>query len=419
MLKFSLEDWDRIQRDNKAWWAGKLPRPLVYLAMPDPRAPRPLSYMSNYPLEMPAEQVVEQYAAYLETVRFFGDAFPWLWVNFGPGIAAGFLGANVNSVTEPSETVWFTPREPVEIGDLRLAYDPENVYWKRVKELTTCLVGRFGDMLAVSHTDLGGNLDILASLRDTHGLLLDVLDYPEDVERLVGEVTRLWIRYYDELDAIIRPATRGTSSWAPIWSPGKTYMLQCDFSYMISPAMFERFVMPDLAACCDFLDHAFYHLDGKGEIPHLDMLLGLQRLRGIRGMGSLLPITGCRCWRASARAVSYARCLSPPKALGVSCANWAGRASCLWWMPGRNSMIILSRPPLFCKPWLKRIFPSNRAITSIKRVRLVGAPATLIILTWRKHVFWRRILSRTLAGGTLGAGRRDDARRRVEWCAHG
>jgi len=282
MLNFSAEDWERVQRDNPAWWAGDLPRPLVYLAMADPRAPRPMGYMSNYPLEMPAERVVEHYAAYLETVRFFGDAFPWLWVNFGPGIAAGFLGARVNSVIEPSETVWFTPREPVEIGDLRLRYDPENVYWKRVKELTACLVGWFGDMLAVSHTDLGGNLDILASLRDTHGLLLDVLDHPEEVERLVGEVTRLWIRYYDELDAIIRPSTRGTSSWAPIWSPGKTYMLQCDFSYMISPAMFERFVMPDLAACCDYLDHGFYHLDGKGEIPHLDMLLGLERLRGIQ-----------------------------------------------------------------------------------------------------------------------------------------
>jgi hypothetical protein len=46
--------------------------------------------------------------------------------------------------------------------------------------------------------------------------------------------------------------------------------------------MFERFVMPDLVACCDHLDHAFYHLDGKGEIPHLDHLLSIDRLRGIQ-----------------------------------------------------------------------------------------------------------------------------------------
>ena len=59
-------------------------------------------------------------------------------------------------------------------------------------------------------------------------------------------------------------------------------MLQSDFAYMISPQMFKRFVLPDLAACCDALDHAFYHLDGKGQIAHLDMLLSLERLRGIQ-----------------------------------------------------------------------------------------------------------------------------------------
>ena len=59
-------------------------------------------------------------------------------------------------------------------------------------------------------------------------------------------------------------------------------MLQCDFSYMISPEMFERFVMPDLVSCCEHLDHGFYHLDGKGEIPHLDHLLSIDRLRGIQ-----------------------------------------------------------------------------------------------------------------------------------------
>jgi len=59
-------------------------------------------------------------------------------------------------------------------------------------------------------------------------------------------------------------------------------MLQCDFSYMISPAMFERFVMPDLTACCDHLDHGFYHLDGPGQLAHLDLLLSIERLRGIQ-----------------------------------------------------------------------------------------------------------------------------------------
>jgi hypothetical protein len=51
---------------------------------------------------------------------------------------------------------------------------------------------------------------------------------------------------------------------------------------MISPRMFERYVLPEISTCCDALDYAFYHLDGKGQIPHLDLLLSLERLRGIQ-----------------------------------------------------------------------------------------------------------------------------------------
>jgi 5-methyltetrahydrofolate--homocysteine methyltransferase len=69
-------------------------------------------------------------------------------------------------------------------------------------------------------------------------------------------------------------------------------MLQSDVAYMISPRMFERFVLPDLAACCDAIPYPFYHMDGKGQIPHLEMLLSLPRLRGIQwipGEGAAPP----------------------------------------------------------------------------------------------------------------------------------
>ena len=282
-LNFTPEDWERVERDTMAWWAGELERPLVYLAAADSFAgPVPRQYLSNYPLDMPVDEVLDQYEAMFSAMHYYGDAFPAWWVNFGPGIAAGFLGARVNSVTEPQETVWFTPSEEKAVDELELGYDPQNAWWRRVCEITTAIVDRWQGQIAVGHTDLGGNLDILASFRKTEPLLYDLIDQPEAVSRLVEQITALWVRYHEELDALIRPACRGTTCWTPLFSTGTTYMLQCDFSYMISPAMFEQFVMPDLVACCDYLDHGFYHLDGKGEIPHLDLLLSIPRLRGIQ-----------------------------------------------------------------------------------------------------------------------------------------
>ena len=59
-------------------------------------------------------------------------------------------------------------------------------------------------------------------------------------------------------------------------------MLQCDFSYMISPRMFERFVLPEIRATCQRLPRAFYHLDGVGQIHHLDHLLSIAELDGVQ-----------------------------------------------------------------------------------------------------------------------------------------
>jgi len=282
-LHFTEDDWARIAADWSAWWAGELPRPLVMIQgwQPAPGAARPGApwFINHLPCDMPADQVIDIYQTDLEATRCYGDAWPKWWPNLGPGIIAAFLGSEVCA---GPDTVWFEPIAAAGIADLRLAYNGGNAWWQRVRELTRTAVQRWGRAVCVGFTDLGGNLDILAHLRSTQPLLLDLLDAPDEVAGVLGEITRLWLRYYDELYAIVAPAGRGTSPWAAIWSSGRCYMLQSDFSYMISPKMFERFVAPDLAACCAKLDHAFYHLDGKGQISHLDVLLAIEGLHGIQ-----------------------------------------------------------------------------------------------------------------------------------------
>jgi 5-methyltetrahydrofolate--homocysteine methyltransferase len=285
-LDFGNRDWERMQRAWTAWWEGELDRPIVMIEGREPHPhnePPPLGgeklFTSDFPLEIPIEDVVDHYQWHLERRRFYGDAWPRWWPNFGPGIIAGFVGARVQPAFL---TVWFEPAQVERIEELQPSYDTGNIWWQRVSDLTRAAVERWGDQVSIAHSDLGGNLDILASLRTTEQLLFDLSDTPEEVARLAAEITQLWLRYYEELYAIIQKSGRGTTPWAPIWSPDRCYMLQSDFSYMISPRMFERFVLPDIAACCDSLDHGFYHLDGKGQIKHLDMLLSLERLRGIQ-----------------------------------------------------------------------------------------------------------------------------------------
>lgn len=282
-VRFDAEDWARIARDYAAWWAHELDRPLVQITgfEPDPHVEyEDLPHRTAmFPMEMPAEEVVARVGRHLEATRYYADAFPRWWPDFGPGMLAGFLGSRVDVVPE---TVWFSPPEALSAKEIHFSYDADNPWWRRVVSLTRTAVEAWEGRVQVCHTDLGGNLDVVASFRTTEGLLTDLVDCPEEVERLANEVTALWLRYYDELDGIIRPTCPGTACWSPIWSAGRGYMMQSDFAYMISPEMFERFVVPDLEACCERLDAGFYHLDGPGQLVHLDALLGIERLRGIQ-----------------------------------------------------------------------------------------------------------------------------------------
>ena len=283
-IDFAKDDWARIRRDYTAWWAGELDRPLI--CMPGvtrdgkPRKAKGFhGFLSSFPKEVTPEEIVERYVAYGSQRVYMGDTYPFWFINFGPGILAGPLGARVNPT---EETVWFDPPRGASLATLGIEMDRNNYWWRRILAVTKTAVDMIGDKVQISHTDLGGNLDILASLIGTESLLVELIDHPDKVMEAVAGITEAWLEAYDELAAIIAKRCPGTNSWHSVWAPGTTYILQCDFSYMISPDMFKRFVTPDLTACCDRLEYAFYHLDGIGEIPHLDHLLSIERLRGIQ-----------------------------------------------------------------------------------------------------------------------------------------
>ena len=284
-VRFNRDRWEKIKEDSRRWWAGELKRPLVQVCISgaDPGRPEPklpsVPQMSFYDMSVPAEEIIDLCDYQLCTKRFLGDAFPASWPNFGPGAAAAFMGAQV---TTEAGTTWYGPAEEREIADLRLEYDADNAWLKRVKDVTRAAVERWQGTVQVSMTDLGGNLDILSSFRPGDKLLLDLYDHPEEVKKRTWEAHDAWWCCFEDIDDILQPTNPGYTAWAGMFSPVPHYMLQCDFCYMIGPDMFDEFVKPELQATCKRLDNAFYHLDGPGELPHLDSLLTIPELKGVQ-----------------------------------------------------------------------------------------------------------------------------------------
>lgn len=284
-IDFTPERWTRVRENARRWWAGELDRPLIQIRMGgrDPGRPEPAQrwplFEDAYDHRVTPAALVDRWDYQLACTRFLGDAFPQVYPDFGPGALAAFLGARIDV---SSSTVWYLPPTAREAADLRFRLDPENAWFTRVRDIMRAGAEHFRGQAQIGMTDLGGVMDVLGSFRPGEGLLTDLLDHPQDVERLVWETHEAWWQAFAALNAVIQPAQHGYSAWTPIFAETPWYMLQCDFSCMVSPAMFERVIKPELAATCRRLGRAFYHLDGPGALVHLDSLLSIPELAGIQ-----------------------------------------------------------------------------------------------------------------------------------------
>ena len=283
---FTPERFARVVLSHERWWRGELDRPLVHIFLTGARDPGPPpepyhpAWTAFYGFETPVETIIAGWEHSLSGLEFMGDAFPHVWPNFGPGVAAAMLGAKLK-LSVDARTVWFEPDRECEPAERRFVFDSDNAWLGRVGDIAAAADARWGGSVQIGMTDLGGNLDILSSFRPSETLLLDIYDAPGEVKRLTWELHECWLRLFEHLNRKT-PHNPGWTCHAPILSKEPYYMLQCDFAYMIGPGMFGEFVLPEIAATAMRLSRAFYHLDGVGQLPHLDALLALPALKGVQ-----------------------------------------------------------------------------------------------------------------------------------------
>ena len=281
-IRYPDFDWTPIRHAHDAFWKGDLDRPILCLTGQTADAPD-LAHHGYIPAYSPApiDQIVDITEQHLQHTWYAGDGYPSVFTNYGAGVAAVYMRL-ASGHYQPDGGVWFDPATDEDPENLTVTAHTDTDWFTHTDAFVRQCAERFGDKAQISIPDLGGMLDVLASYRTTERLLTDMIDRPDTIDRLVREALDAWWVYYDHFHAIIATRCPGSIAWACVWSPGRTYMFQSDFCYMISPAMFERFVLPELTDCCSRVDHAFYHLDGIGQLPHLDMMLGIDGLHGVQ-----------------------------------------------------------------------------------------------------------------------------------------
>ncbi len=287
-LDFSKERWATVYSTYRQWWAGELPRPIIPVEIKDRdpsrvTPPVPLLSQTTCTLtDFSAEQIVDRIDHELSRNHYVGDAFPYFNMDcFGPGAVAAFLGAEIINHTGH---VWFEtpPVSSDDIESLHFEYDASNKWFNRVKDIYKAGMDRWQGMVLMGMPDLGGICDLLAVFMPGGELQLALYENPKEVKRLIGELQTLWFQYYDELLPLVSPNGKTMTDWSSILNLEPGYIIQSDFSVMVSPEMFNEFILPELKDTCRRLPKSIFHMDGPGEIRHLDSLLTIDDLDGVQ-----------------------------------------------------------------------------------------------------------------------------------------
>ena len=217
---------------------------------------------------------------------FHAETFPVFWPNLGPCVYSAFYAGRLDFA---EVTSWYEPAlsNLEDAGAWPAGFEAvrQNVYFRKIEELTRAALARGGGQYLVGYTDYHPSLDCVAAWRGPENLCGDMVMDAEKLAPVIERSIRDFQRIFDHFDAMVKFAGQPSVTWLGIPS--------CDFASMISPRHFEEFSLPCLRREVQGMTRNIYHVDGKGVAQHLDLILSLPEIHAIQwvqGLGKDLAI---------------------------------------------------------------------------------------------------------------------------------
>jgi hypothetical protein len=292
---FYKEDWQQAKERFLAFWQAEiLDRCCIAV-----RAPRDGSHYR--PPEPPGDPVelekwwldpednLKRMVTEFENTYYGGEAYPATTMCLGASVMAGFYGSPAEY---RQETVWYQPvindwaAFPVEF------HPAINFYYKVTMDALRYYVQESRGRFLVSLPELGTATDDLSLMRGMQPLLFDMVDDPLPVERAIQTMAKTWNQVHLEMYNLAHSLNDDGCpiAWMQSWAPGPHFQLSCDFSSILSPKMFKKFIIPELETYLQVNTFGVYHWDGPDAVKHLEALLAMKDIDAIQwtqGDGSL------------------------------------------------------------------------------------------------------------------------------------
>lgn len=307
-------DWEQARERLLAWWDGKV----IDRCCMAVHAPRETSDMPPFPdlqhgpwlgglEEIPdgdqqaiinwwvdPELNYERAITWFENTYFGGEALPITYVNWGAMALAGMYGSPPSF---KKTSVWYPPViDDWNTWEWDTAPEKSEV-WEKILRIVDFFAEHAENRYFVGSPELGNGADVLALLRGTEKLALDLIENPEEVRKAVDVISDTWVALMEQTYQLTTDlnANGDVLAWMGLWAPGRMDQIACDFSSIISPSMFEEFFIPEILKMGNWCDYGVYHLDGPACMRNmLDALLGVHQIDAIQftpGTGGMATYT--------------------------------------------------------------------------------------------------------------------------------
>lgn len=281
MMRYKA-DWAEAQwRLTALWYGERLDRPCISVLAPQPAALSELPEPADDEVRwLDPNYRVAVVRRELESTWWGGEAVP------SSLLMANWVICLGGTPRFRPETIWFDPQAVSFDRPSPFRHDPTSPWMTKYTALLSALVEEAGydGFLIGKPGGLPAN-DLLSMHMGTEAFLFALVDHPDWMAEaiLIGAQDQLQAR--QELQAWLRDRHAywyGNGGWMPFWAPEPFTTTQSDVSCMLSPAMFDRFIVPELDVHASEHGALWYHLDGGDARQHLPTLLTLPYLRVVQ-----------------------------------------------------------------------------------------------------------------------------------------
>lgn len=260
-------------------WEGRyIDRPCIAVTAPSGKnvegPPAPVSAEQKW---LDPDWIVRNALAKIENTWWGGEAVPWYLVMSGWAVCFGAeLRFNMNTIWHDRITVNFD-RPPA------FTFDPEAPWVKKFEAAYCALAEAAGkdDFIVGQPCILPAN-DLFSMIMGTETFLIGLLDHPEWMREAFRQGTRSIIEAYHYFRDRLIDHHDYWYGYSYFQVPEPFMATQSDVSCMISPELFNEFILPELELYSNEIGPLWYHLDGGDARQHVPSLLNMPNLRAVQ-----------------------------------------------------------------------------------------------------------------------------------------